>query len=328
MSTVHPGNRTLPLRVVAARWEAESVTSFEFASPDGADLPPWEPGAHVDVHLPSGTVRQYSLCGDPADRTRYRIAVLELPQGRGGSVEAHRELRPGRIVHIGLPRTNFALAEAERYVFVAGGIGITPILPMVREVAARGAKWELVYGAKSAAHFAFTCELGTEAVRLVPQNTEGLIDLDDVVAGASGAVVYSCGPAPLMDALIERMDRAGRGADLHLERFTAASAASAAATDDVAVGTDGAEFEVELARSELVVPVRADQSVLEAVREAGVEHPSSCEMGFCGTCETAVLSGEVDHRDDLFTEEERLTCASMLICVSRAKGRDRLVLDI
>ena len=127
MSTVHPGNRTLPLRVVAARWEAESVTSFEFASPDGADLPPWEPGAHVDVHLPSGTVRQYSLYGDPADRTRYRIAVLELPQGRGGSVEAHRELRPGRIVHIGLPRTNFALAEAERYVFVAGGIGITPI---------------------------------------------------------------------------------------------------------------------------------------------------------------------------------------------------------
>lgn len=204
MSTVHPGNRTLPLRVVAARWEAESVTSFEFASPDGADLPPWEPGAHVDVHLPSGTVRQYSLYGDPADRTRYRIAVLELPQGRGGSVKAHRELRPGRVVHIGLPRTNFALAEAERYVFVAGGIGITPILPMVREVAARGA----------------------------------------------------------------------------------------------------------------------------TVREAGVEHPSSCEMGFCGTCETAVLSGEVDHRDDLFTEEERLTCASMLICVSRAKGRDRLVLDI
>jgi ferredoxin len=193
---------------------------------------------------------------------------------------------------------------------------------MVREVAARGAKWDLVYGAKTAAHFAFTGELGVDAVRLVPQDTEGLIDLDDVVTGASDAVVYCCGPAPLMDALVERMNRAGRGADLHLERFSAASTVATSADH-----TDG-EFEIELARSELVVSVRPDQSVLEAVREAGVEHPSSCEMGFCGTCETPVLSGDVDHRDDLFTEEERAACASMLICVSRAKGCGRLVLDI
>jgi tetrachlorobenzoquinone reductase len=318
---------TLALRVVATRWEAESVTSFELADPNGGELPAWEPGAHVDVHLPSGNVRQYSLNGHPADRTRYRIAVLELPHGRGGSVEVHRELRPGRVVQIGPPRSNFALVDAERYVFVAGGIGITPILPMVREVAARGAKWELVYGAKSIAHFAFADELGTETVRLVPQDTEGLIDLDEVVDSSSGAAVYCCGPAPLMDALIERMDRAGRAGDLYLERFTAASTASALPAsegDDL----DGAEFEVELARSELVVPVRVNQSVLEAVRAAGVEHPSSCEMGICGTCETTVLSGEVDHRDDLLTAEEHATCASMMICVSRAKCRDRLVLDI
>ena len=313
---------TLALRVVAARWEAESVTSFEFACPDGSDLPSWEPGAHVDVHLPSGTVRQYSLCGDPAQRDRYRIAVLELPDGRGGSVEAHRELRPGRIIDIGVPRSNFALTDADRYVFVAGGIGITPILPMIREVAARGIKWELVYGAKSDAHFAFTGELDTDSVRVVAQDTDGLIDLSRMVADSADAAVYCCGPAPLMDALVERMAAAGRDAELHLERF---GAAPVVPSGD---GSGDGSFEVELARSAMVVSVRADQSVLEAVRAAGVDHPSSCEMGICGTCETPVLSGEVDHRDDLFTDEERSGCASMLICVSRSKGCGRLVLDL
>jgi hypothetical protein len=147
--------QTLPLRVVAAHWEAKSITSYEFARADGGELPAWEPGAHVDVHLPSGMVRQYSLCGDPADSTRYRIAVLELPAGRGGSVEVHRELRPGRVIEIGLPRSSFILAEADRYVFVAGGIGITLMLPMIREVQRRGGAWELVYGARTAEHFAF-----------------------------------------------------------------------------------------------------------------------------------------------------------------------------
>ncbi|WP_458316611.1 PDR/VanB family oxidoreductase [Mycolicibacterium brisbanense] len=314
-------SEALALRVVAARWEAEQVTSFEFAAPDGSELPPWEPGAHVDVHLPSGLVRQYSLCGDPAERTRYRIAVLELSEGRGGSLEAHRELRPGRIIQIGWPRSNFALVDADRYVFVAGGIGITPILPMVHQVTSRGIKWELVYGAKSAAHFAFTDELPEGTVQLVRQDTDGLIDLDTVVERAAAAVVYCCGPAPLMDALTQRMSRAGRSGDLHLERFGTGSVTS------TPEAVDG-DFEIELARSELVISVRAEQSVLEAVREAGVEHPSSCEMGFCGTCETAVLSGDVDHRDDLFTPAERAACSSMLICVSRSKDRGRLVLDI
>ncbi|MBO1268248.1 ferredoxin reductase, partial [Arthrobacter sp. PO-11] len=144
---------------MASRREAESVTSFEFTRPDGGLLPAWTPGAHIDVHLPSGTVRQYSLCGDPGDTRSYRIAVLELPQGRGGSVEVHRELRPGRTITIGAPRDNFSLAEAERYVFVAGGIGITPLLPMIHEVHRRGTPWKLVYGARSKDHFAFVGEL-------------------------------------------------------------------------------------------------------------------------------------------------------------------------
>ncbi|MDF3306323.1 PDR/VanB family oxidoreductase [Rhodococcus sp. T2V] len=317
MSTSSSDPQTLPLRVVSARWEAESITSYEFARSDGGELPAWEPGAHVDVHLPSGTVRQYSLCGDPADPSRYRIAVLELPAGRGGSVEVHRELRPGRVVEIGRPRSNFALTEAGRYVFVAGGIGITPMLPMIREVQRRGGTWKLVYGARTAEHFAFVSELDASAVRLVPQDTSGHLDLESVVASSAGAAVYCCGPTPLMDALVERMSQAGRAADLHLERFAAAAPE---------VGSSG-EFEVELARSEKVVPVRPDQTVLEAVRGAGIDHPSSCEMGICGSCEVKVLGGDVDHRDDLLTESERAQCNSMMICVSRARG-DRLVLDL
>ncbi|MFC9552965.1 PDR/VanB family oxidoreductase [Rhodococcus sp. NPDC056960] len=317
MSTSSSDPQTLPLRVVAARWEAESITSYEFARADGGELPAWVPGAHVDVHLPSGTVRQYSLCGDPADTSRYRIAVLELPSGRGGSVEVHRELRPGRPIRIGLPRSNFALADAERYVFVAGGIGITPMLPMIREVQRRGRTWELVYGARTAEHFAFVSELDASAVRLVPQDTDGHLDLASVVESSSGAAVFCCGPTPLMDALVERMSQAGRAGDLHLERFAAAAPAV----------ESGGEFEVELARSEKVVSVRPDQTVLEAVRDAGVDHPSSCEMGICGSCEVKVLGGDVDHRDDLLTESERAQCNSMMICVSRARGA-RLVLDL
>jgi ferredoxin-NADP reductase len=312
---------TFAVRVVAARWEADSVTSFELAPTAGGQLPVWEPGAHIDVHLPSGAVRQYSLCGDIADRNRYRIAVLELPAGRGGSVEAHRALRPGQTIEISWPRSNFALVDADRYVFVAGGIGITAILPMIREVSRRGIKWELVYGARSAAHFAFVDELDDRAaVHLVPQDRDGVIDLRRLVAESSGAAVYCCGPTPLMDGLIDRMERCGRSADLHLERFVAATSAAGP-------GSDGA-FELELARSEMVLTVPPEQTVLAAVRAAGVDHPSSCEMGFCGTCETTVLSGRVDHRDELYTDDERAAGTHMLICVSRSQGCSRLVIDI
>ncbi|MFF2300510.1 PDR/VanB family oxidoreductase [Arthrobacter sp. NPDC058127] len=315
------GAVTIRVRVIATRREAESVTSFELASPDGSLLPSWQPGAHIDVHLPSGTVRQYSLCGDPGDATSYRIAVLELPQGRGGSVEAHRELRPGHVLKIGVPRENFSLAPAQRYVFVAGGIGITPLLPMIREVQRSGKQWTLFYGARSVDHFAFVDELQSldePSVRLLSQDTGGHPDLAAIVDGAAGAAVYTCGPAGLMDALSEQMERAGRVSELHLERFAPAAPA--------AVATDGG-FDVELSRSGIVVGVGGGESVLEAVRAAGVEHPSSCEMGICGTCEVKVLSGHIDHRDELLTDAERAAGNCMMMCVSRAKS-PRLVLDL
>ncbi|CUR58002.1 Oxidoreductase [metagenome] len=312
------------LRVMAARWQAEGVTSYELACPSGRPLPPWAPGAHIDVHLPSGKVRQYSLCGDPADTSRYRVAVLELLEGRGGSVEVHRELRPGVSVAVGLPREDFALVDAERYVFVAGGIGITPILAMVRECERRGKPWELVYGARTPQHFAFTGELvslGADRIRFLAADVDGRPDLAAIVKDSEGAAVFCCGPSGLMDALSAEMADAGRSGDLHLERFAPATPGAGSDLD----GGDG--FEVELARSAVLLPVSADQSILDAIRGAGIEHPSSCEMGFCGTCETAVLEGVVDHRDDLLTAEERAVGDTMMVCVSRAKCR-RLVLDL
>ncbi|MFF1831337.1 PDR/VanB family oxidoreductase [Paenarthrobacter sp. NPDC058040] len=315
----------IEVRVIASRREAESVTSFELRRPDEGPLPAWAPGAHIDVHLPSGTIRQYSLCGDPGNTTSYRIAVLELPQGRGGSVEVHRELRPGRTITIGAPRDNFSLTEAEHYVFVAGGIGITPLLPMIHEVHRRGVPWKLVYGARSLEHFAFLTELASldpESVELHSQDTNGHPDLGAIVEASHGALVYTCGPSGLMDALTEHMERAGRLHELRLERFAPAAPAAPAAAEE----TSGA-FDLELKRSGLTVGVQADQTVLEAVRAAGVNHPSSCEMGFCGTCEVKVLCGTIDHRDDLLTEDERSQGDMMMICVSRSKS-PTLVLDI
>ncbi|MFW0796010.1 PDR/VanB family oxidoreductase [Gordonia sp. CPCC 205515] len=325
MSPLAPDGPTpdglLPLRVEATRREAAGITSFELASVDGTALPTWEPGAHIDVHLPSGTVRQYSLCGDPNRGDRYRIGVLELSDGRGGSIEAHRELRCGAMVAVGTPRQNFPFVEHTDYVFVAGGIGVTPLLPMMTAAARAGRSWRLFYAARSADHFAFRDEIALLPggdVRLI----EGPLDLDQIVTAAAEAEVYCCGPSGLMDALAGRMSAGGRGTHLHCERFSATVPAPAD-TDS----PSPASFEVELAQSGQTITVDDGVSVLEAIRSAGVEHPSSCEMGFCGTCEVKVLSGIVDHRDDLLTDDEKAAGATMMPCVSRGACA-RLVLDV
>lgn len=315
---------TLRVRVQRMCFEAEGVTSYELVPTDGANrLPAWAPGAHIDVQLPSGTVRQYSLCGDPDDAGRYRIAVLEQPRGRGGSVEVHASLRPGMYVQIGSPRESFNLVQAPRYVFVAGGIGITPLLPMIHRVHRAGRQWQLVYGARDLSHMAFLDELtwlDEQRVRAVAQDVDGLIDVALVAADAGDAEVYCCGPEPLIDAVQSEMARAGRSAHLHVERFGPAAPTGS-------TGPAGDVFQVELLRSGVVVDVPPEQTVLDAVRAAGVDAPSSCEMGICGTCETKVLSGTVDHRDELLTEEEKAGGSTMLICVSRA-ACPRLVLDL
>ncbi|MFE5243480.1 MULTISPECIES: PDR/VanB family oxidoreductase [unclassified Streptomyces] len=306
------------LRLIVRRmtWEAEGVLSVELADPDGKPLPAWTPGAHIDVHA-GGQVRQYSLCGDPRTADVYRVGVLNEPASRGGSRFVHTQLRPGQQITVSEPRNHFALEDADAYVFVAGGIGITPLLAMAREAARRGARWRMVYGGRSRASMAFTGELDALGgdVTLVPQDEHGHIDLDSVLAELpAGTLVYSCGPEPLLGAVEERCP----GDRLRLERFAAPTVER--------TGDDEA-FEVECRTSGVTLTVGAGTSVLEAAEGAGLTVENSCRDGICGSCETRVLEGTPDHRDFLLSEAERAAGTSMMICVSRCAS-GRLVLDL
>lgn len=295
---------------------ADGVLALTLRHPLGEQLPAWEPGAHIDVLLGPGLERQYSLCGDPADRTGWRIAVLREPAGRGGSAHVHEQLEQGDKVRVRGPRNHFALRPAPRYRFIAGGIGITPILPMLAAAEAEGAQWTLLYGGRTRDSMAFTEELSRygDRVTVAPQDETGLLDLASVLDGVpEGTLVYCCGPGALLDAVESRCP-AGL---LHVERF---------APKEQPAG-ENTEFEVELTQSGKSLTVPADVSVLDAVRASGVEVLFSCTEGTCGTCETDVLEGTPDHRDSVLTDEEREAGETMMICVSRCRGR-KLVLDL
>ncbi|MFD3380288.1 MULTISPECIES: PDR/VanB family oxidoreductase [unclassified Streptomyces] len=298
---------------------AEGVLALTLRHPLGEELPAWEPGAHIDVILGPDLERQYSLCGDPADRHSWRVAVLREPDGRGGSAHVHGQLEAGDKVRVRGPRNHFALQPSPRYRFVAGGIGITPILPMLAEAEAAGAEWTLLYGGRTRNSMAFVGELSPygDKVRVVPQDEAGLLDLDSELGSPQpGTLVYCCGPGPLLDAVEERCAQWPKGS-LHVERFQPKVQETGAET----------EFEVVLERSGHTLTVPADVSVLDTVRSAGVEVLFSCTEGTCGTCETDVLEGTPDHRDSVLTDEEREAGETMLICVSRCRGK-RLVLDL
>lgn len=306
------------MRVAGKEQAADGVVTVTLTDPAGGDVPCWEPGAHIDLVLGDVT-RQYSLCGDPADRAALTISVLREEGGRGGSLYVHDKLDIGDEIEIGGPRINFALSEAPCYLFVAGGIGITPLLPMVREVDDRGVPWQLLYGGRSRASMAFAAELAArypDRIRLSAQDEDGLLDLDTALGDtAAGAAVYCCGPEPLLQA-IESACRA-RGIALHVERFAPKESESA----------PGGAFEVELARSGAVVDVAESESVLDALQRAGVAVEFSCREGTCGTCEVAVLGGRPEHRDSVLTEDEQAANDAMMICVSRSRT-PRLVLDL
>ena len=318
------------LRVVRAWQAADQVMGYVLADPLGAELPSWAPGAHVDVHLPSGMTRQYSLSGDPADRLHWRIAVLLEEDGRGGSRYLHDHIREGAALLAGAPRNNFPLVSADRYVFIAGGIGITPLLPMIAAAHAAGAGWQLHYGARARGRMAFTDELERYGDRsqLYPEDTRGLMPLDRVLGpDAEGAAVYCCGPEPLLLA-VERQHLARRAGSLHIERFrprTADTAGSGAGAGEAVQADNG--FDVVLSSTGKVVHVGPRQTVLAAVTKAGAAVESSCLEGTCASCETTVLEGEVDHRDSVLSEEERDSGRTMMLCVSRARSA-RLVLDL
>lgn len=308
------------LQVVAKTAEADGVVSLTLARPDGRRLPDWTPGAHVDLVLPTGITRQYSLCGDRWDAHTFRVAVLREPDGRGGSAFVHEVLAPGDVVEVGGPRNNFPLVPSESYLFVAGGIGITPLLPMIHQADLLEADWRLLYGGRTRRSMAFLDELSAhgDRVQAVPQDEHGLLDLAGFLGEPRpGVKVYCCGPAPLL-AAIERACAAWPPHTLHLERFVAQERGAPARPGP---------FAVELARSGVVVDVRPGVSVLDAVRAAGVDVLSSCRQGTCGTCETTVLAGRPDHRDSILADHERAAGDCMFPCVSRSCD-DRLVLDL
>ena len=315
----------MPLLVRSMTVEAAGVLSVELVDPDGCDLPTWEPGSHLDLHLPGGLSRQYSLSGDPSDRSRYRLGILREDAGRGGSAYVHKALRPGDHVDVGGPRNHFRLEPAATYVFVAGGIGITPILPMLAEATAAGVEWTLLYGGRTAASMAFTTELAAygDRVTLWPQDLNGLLDLDRLLgAPRPDTLVYACGPEPLLAAVEQRMAAWPAGA-LHVERF-AAPVVERDPADEPRVEQG---VEVVLAESGRTVLVPPDRSVLEVLLEEGVDVLHDCQEGICGSCEVKVIEGEVDHRDHVLSEPERAANSCMMVCVSRACGR-RLVLGL
>lgn len=300
-----PRSRALRLTVAARETVADGVVQLRL---EGLDLPRWEPGAHIDLVLPSGLVRQYSLCGDPADTSSYTVAARLVEDGRGGSREVHEQVGVGAELEVRGPRNRFPLVDAPAYLFVVGGIGITPVLPMLRALP-EGVDWRLVYVGRTQNSMPFLEELaafGAERVTVVsgrrPELGALLAELPE------GAAVYCCGPEGLMAAVEERFP------EVRLERFAPRAQLGGSA-----------RFEVELRRSGRTLTVPADSTLLAAVRAELPDTLYSCEQGFCGTCQQRVLEGEVEHRDELLTDAERDD--SMLICVSRARG-ERIVLDM
>ncbi len=318
--TASVGADVATLRVIGKTVVAEDVMTLELAAPSGGRLRDWTPGSHVDLLLPNGLTRQYSLCGDRRDPGTYRVGVLREPAGHGGSAFVHDELAVGDVVGVAGPRNNFPLVPSESYLFVAGGIGITPLLPMIAQAEQLGADWRLLYGGRRRASMAFLDELAAygDRVRVVPQDEEGLLDLPAFLGEPRpGVRIYSCGPAPLLAAM-ERACADWPAHSLRTERFVA---------DETGAPVRTTPFEVELARTGATVTVTPDMTIVDALGRVGVEVLTSCRRGVCGTCETTVLEGRPDHRDALLDADERDAADCMYVCVSRAIS-DRLVLDL
>jgi ferredoxin-NADP reductase len=320
MAQLHPGPANL-LRVRAKSAVAHDVVAVTLEHPDRRRLPDWEPGAHIDLILPNGLTRQYSLCGDRWDAHTYRIAVRRETTGRGGSAYIHDALEVGDTVGVGGPRNNFRMAPAGEYLFVAGGIGITPILPMIHQAEMVGAPWRLLYTGRCRSAMAFADELAQYGDRaaIVVSAEVGRIDVNHALAEVGEQTrVYVCGPTALLDAALAATAGWPVGR-LRIERFHAGSTVGSPCRT--------APFELELARSQRTLMVTPERTVLDVLADAGVGVLSSCREGICGTCETLVLAGDPDHRDSVLDDDDRASGTCMLVCVSRSRS-DRLVLDL
>ncbi len=318
----------LSVRVAQITREAEDINAYEFVDPDGGQLPPFTAGAHLDVWTPNGDLRQFSLSNNPSERHRYVVAVLRERQGRGGSASFHDDVHEGDIVTISAPRNNFPLNEyADRHLLIAGGIGITPMLAMVRRLQDIRADYNLYYCARFPENTAFQEELRNEPfashVEFVfdegnPQ--EKGLDLKSLLSTyEQGTHLYCCGPGALMNAVREAAQVAYPEEAIHFEFFS---------TEGLEIEhSESVDFQVEVQNTGQVFDIPAHKSVLDVLREAGFDLDSSCEEGICGTCAMQVVEGEVEHRDLFLTAKAKKEGKWMMICISRAKG-DRLVLEV
>jgi ferredoxin-NADP reductase len=302
---------------------AEGVVALDLVDPHGGDLPAWEPGAHIDLLLDEGLVRQYSLCGDPRDAKTWRVGVLLDPRSRGGSRHVHENLLEGSSVRVRGPRNHFALVDSPRYLFIAGGIGITPIIPMIGSAQQAGSDWALIYLGRRVSTMAFAKALADsygDRVTLWPHDENGQFDLAAALKQPAGqTLVYCCGPEQLLSAAEEHCSHWPEGS-LHIERFAAKSPSEPAAE---ALET----FQVVCQRSAVTVEVSGETSILEALEDADVPILSSCLEGICGTCEATVLEGTPDHRDSMLSDAEKACGNKILTCVSRSCS-EKLVLDL
>jgi ferredoxin-NADP reductase len=310
---------TLKARLTAIRYAAEGIHLYEFSPVEAAAFPPFTAGAHVDLHLPNGLVRQYSLCNAQDETHRYVVGIKRDPASRGGSSYVHDQLRVGTVLQLGAPRNHFALHEAAAHtVLIAGGIGVTPIACMAQRLRALGASFEVHYSVRKRGEAAFLDVLAGANLHLHVDAEHGNapMALARIVAGAPrDAHLYCCGPGPMLDAF--EATATGRPAGhVHLERFAAAQPAAA----------DGG-FTVQLARSGRSLRIRPGCTILDTLREEGISVQASCEQGICGSCETRVLSGRPDHRDSLLSDEEKQANKVMMVCCSGSKD-DVLVLDL
>lgn len=320
---VPTGQDALELVVTGRDDLADDVVGLVLEAPSGEALPDWAPGAHIDLLLSDALVRQYSLYSSPADRRRWKVAVLLEPDGRGGSQHVHHNIGQGSRIRVGGPRNHFSLQRADSYQFIAGGIGITPIIPMIEQAEADGADWHLLYGGRRRSSMAFIDELAQfgDRVSLWPQDELGILDLPGLLGESRDeTLVYCCGPEGLLGAVEQACGHWPPSA-LHIERFSAkpgATAPSAGALDT---------FEVVCDQSGITVDISAGESILDVLRENGIDMIASCMEGICGTCETPVLKGTPDHRDSVLSDEEKAENDCMMICVSRSLS-PTLVLDL
>jgi len=315
----------IAVRVKRINYEAETINSYELVSPAGEDLIPFTAGCHIDLHLSNGMIRSYSLLNDQRERHRYVIAVNKDLAGRGGSSFVHDNFGVGDIVTVSHPRNNFALCEgAEHSILIAGGIGITPLLSMVRRLQTLGRSWELVYAARARRAAAFLDELNALGSGRPPkvhfdfddERSGRMFDLPARVRTAPArAHLYCCGPLPMLEAF-EAATADRPAGHVHVEYFRAREAPA----------IEGG-FEVRLARSNRTIEVGAGKTILEALLDAGITANHACAEGVCGTCETRVLEGVPDHRDQFLSKEEQAANKTMMICCSGARS-GTLVLDL